>query len=374
MIDDVGRSAVRTVLGDLPADRLDRTDYHDHLFQVSPVLRGDELDDEAASSAEAASLRRSGFAAVVDATPIGMGRRPEALARISRTTGLHVVATTGAHRDVHYGTGHWLLDSSEEQLAEAFCRDVLDWMPVADTGRSGTGVACTPDGEPVRAGVVKIGIDYWKITDFERRVLSAAGTCQQRTGAAVMVHLEHGSAGFETLEELARIGVPASAVVLAHADRNPDPGLHAELAASGAYLGYDGWARHRRWPDSLLLDCLIKVAEAGGADRLMIGGDVARRSRYRGYGGMPGLAYLGERVLPRLESLGSPELVDAVLVRNPARWLAGGVGYITRPEGAVAEDHDRQGRREAGSSRIDEDPRGARTSGGQQRAVREEVG
>ena len=57
-----------------------------------------------------------------------------------------------------------------------------------------------------------------------------------------MVHLEHGSAAFELLEVLASDEVRPEAVLLAHIDRNPDPGVHPELAA-GAYLGYDGFAR-----------------------------------------------------------------------------------------------------------------------------------
>lgn len=63
------------------------------------------------------------------------------------------------------------------------------------------------------------------------------------------------------LETLESAGVPANRVVLAHLDRNPDPGLHAELAATGAYLGYDGAARAKYWPDSVLLNCLTEVAE-----------------------------------------------------------------------------------------------------------------
>ena len=53
----------------------------------------------------------------------------------------------------------------------------------------------------------------------------------------------------------------------AHVDRNPDPGLHAELAAAGAYLGYDGFARIRDWPDSMLIDCVVRSAELGATDR-----------------------------------------------------------------------------------------------------------
>jgi predicted metal-dependent phosphotriesterase family hydrolase len=317
----VDLTPVRTALGDVPAAQLGRTNYHEHLFQVSPLLVGDELDDEPASQAEAGSLRDSGFATMVDATPTGLGRRPEAVARISAAEGLHVVATTGAHREPHYGAGHWMLAQTEEQLADLFTRDVLDGLPASDEPvRAPT--ALGPAGEPVRAAVLKAGIGYWSITPFEHRVLAAVAATWHDTGAAVMVHLEHGSAAFEVLAELGRHGVPASAVALAHVDRNPDAGLHAELAAAGAYLGYDGFARSQRWPDSVLLDCLGQAAERGAAERILIGGDVARRTRYRAYGGMPGLAYLGERVLPRWEASAEPELVQAVLVSNPARWLS----------------------------------------------------
>ncbi|GMA90207.1 hypothetical protein [Homoserinibacter gongjuensis] len=93
---------VRTVGGDLAVDALGATNYHEHFFQVSPLLPGDELVDETASTEEARSLRASGFAAVVDATPHGLGRRPDALARLSRAARLTVVATAGRHRDDHY--------------------------------------------------------------------------------------------------------------------------------------------------------------------------------------------------------------------------------------------------------------------------------
>lgn len=73
---------VRTVLGDIPSERLGRCDYHEHLFQVSPLLVGDELDDEQASMQEAESLRRGGIDALIDATPTGLGRNPRGVARI----------------------------------------------------------------------------------------------------------------------------------------------------------------------------------------------------------------------------------------------------------------------------------------------------
>jgi phosphotriesterase-related protein len=324
---DQPAATVTTVLGEVDASSLGRTNCHEHLFQVTPLLPGDELDDEDASGREAAMLRRSGFEAMIDATPTCLGRDPAALARISRLTGLHIVATTGAHREAHYGDGHWLTELDEAQLASRFAADVEVGM--ADRDAPGgieerkANPARTDVGAPIRAGVLKAGIGYWGWTTFERRVLAAVATTHLRTGTPVLVHLEHGSATFELLDLLGADGVPADAVLLAHVDRNPDPGLHAELAATGAYLGYDGFARTRNWPDSVLIDCLVRAAELGASERLLLGGDVARRSRYVAYGGRPGLSYLGTRVIPRLERAGHHDLVRAALVANPARYLSG---------------------------------------------------
>ena len=314
--------AVRTVLGDISAARLGRCDYHEHLFQVTPLLPGDELDDEAASGREAASLHEAGIDAVVEATPTGLGRVPAGVARISAATGLAVVHTSGAHRQEHYRADHWLLAESVEGLLARFTADVLEGLPEHDLPERGA-LARGPGGAPVRAGLLKAGIGYWRTTAFERRALAACGAAARATGVAVMVHLEHGSAAWEVLDLLAAAGLPASRVLLAHADRNLDPGLRAELVAAGAFLGYDGMARHREAPDSAVLDCLEQVVAAGGGGGVVLGGDVARRSRYRAYGGMPGLDYLPRRFVPRARQRLGDAVVDRLLVDNPAAVLAG---------------------------------------------------
>jgi hypothetical protein len=141
----VPTGTVTTVLGEIDARNLGRTDYHEHLFQATPLLPGDELDDEDSSRQEAALLRESGFDAMIDATPTGLGRNPAALARISRATGIHVVATTGGHREAHYAPGHWLLELSSGELANRFTDDVQVGMPIRDTAGSAEMIA-GPDG------------------------------------------------------------------------------------------------------------------------------------------------------------------------------------------------------------------------------------
>ncbi len=307
---------VRTVLGDCKPSELGRTNVHEHLLMRSQLLRGDELDDVERSTAEAVELRNAGMDALVELTPIGLGRDPLNVAKIAEASGLRIVLATGIHRQAHYAPEHWVHRVTTDQLAELFVRDIVQGCDGADY----SGPLERPTS--IRAGIIKTGAGYWSISPLERRVLEAAGAAHVRTGAPVACHLEMGTAAWQVLEILRAAGVPAQRVMLSHVDRNPDPGLHAELAAAGCYLGYDGMARAKYWPDSTLLDCIMQVAERGGAGRILLGGDVGRRSSFRAYGGLPGMAYLPQRFIPRLRERGGEELVRHLLVTNPRDLLS----------------------------------------------------
>ncbi|MGN5734755.1 phosphotriesterase family protein [Arthrobacter psychrochitiniphilus] len=311
---------IRTVLGDIKPEELGYVDYHEHLFQVTPLLPGEELESEEKSQVEADLLVSAGISAIIDATPTGLGRNPAAVARISQATGLKIVHTTGAHHGGHYPQGHHLRALTVEELALVFVEDVMKGFRDGADGR-GEKVPSAA-GEPICAGVVKAGVRYWQIGDFETKVLHAAAICHGETGVSVMVHLDYGSASHEVLDLLESLGVSPHRVILAHVDRNLDPGLHSELASRGAYLGYDGAARHREAPDSAIIETLYAVVQDGHADRLLLGGDVARASRYIAYGGMPGLQYLPLRFIPRLHKEVGPDVMEMILRTNPARSLA----------------------------------------------------
>src|SRR5690625_8046954 len=125
---------VRTVLGEITPEGLGPVNGHEHVFQVSPLLPGDELDDPERSSAEVELLRGSGFAAMIDATPIGLGRRATDLRRISESTSVQIVASTGVHRDAHYAADH----RSEERRVGKEHRTRWLAMHVKKRGREST--------------------------------------------------------------------------------------------------------------------------------------------------------------------------------------------------------------------------------------------
>lgn len=80
-------------------------------------------------------------------------------------------------------------------------------------------------------------------------------------------------------------------------------------------------ARHRERPGSDLIACLVAVVDQVGPGRILLGGGVALRSRYRAYGGMPGLDHLPRRFVPRPEAAAGPAAVTAMLEGDPAAWL-----------------------------------------------------
>ena len=315
-MEDRPRRAVQTVLGPVTPDALGPTDAHEHLFLRTPALPGEAFTELEPMVAEASSVRAAGARAVADLTPIGLGRDPRALRLLAERTGLHVIAATGFHRDVHYPDGHWALGEPEDALAELLVADLTEGMDERDWQGP------RPRQGPARAGVIKLGASYQMLTPPERRRLAAGARAAVATGAPVAVHCELGTMAHELLDLLGQHGVPPGRVALAHLDHNPDPGLHAELAERGAFVICDGAGKVKYHPDSLLIELVGGMAEAGHAGSLLLGGDTARRGNLRAYGGGPGMAHLFAVLVPRLRKAFGGELVDRLVVANPARLFA----------------------------------------------------
>jgi predicted metal-dependent phosphotriesterase family hydrolase len=289
---------IRTIRGDIAPTELGPCDAHEHLFLVTPAQPGDEYSDVSKGIQEAQTLRAAGARALVDWTPIGLGRDLDGLSAVSEATGLHIVAATGLHRDVHYAADDPLRDETDDGLADRFAAELE------------------------RCGIIKVGAGYHSLSPFEAKAFVAAAAAHGRVGAPVCVHTEHGTMGLAIVERLRELRVRPERVILAHVDRNPDPGEHAETADTGAWLQLDGPGRAKYWPDSTILALIAELAERGHADRLLLGGDSGRRSMLRAYGGGPGLDYVFARFKPRLERDLGRELSDQIFVGNPARAFA----------------------------------------------------
>jgi phosphotriesterase-related protein len=305
-----------TVLGPLAPGELGVTDAHDHLFLRSPALAGQELEDVDAALAEVAEARATGIQTIAELTPIGLGRRPDLMRRVSREANVHVIAATGFHRDEHYPEGHWLYGTSDEALFDRMLSDVEIGMHPSDWHDPALPL------DQARAGAIKMGASYQRVTRHERRRLEAAAAVARQTGVGIICHTEVGTAGDEILSIVERAGLGANRLALAHLDRNPDPEVHIDLAARGLYLEYDTAGRIKYRPDSDLLRLISEVVGAGYGNRILLGLDLGRRDYFRAYDGGPGMRYLMATFAPRLERRIGGEAVRRILVDNAATFFA----------------------------------------------------
>ncbi|WP_426514274.1 phosphotriesterase family protein [Dactylosporangium sp. McL0621] len=291
-------ATIRTVTGDVPG--LGITDAHDHLFFRSRALPGQELDDIAAARGELTAFATAGGSAMVQWTPLGLGRGAESLPDLSRETGVRIVAATGLHRAEHYAPE--LLTRVMPRLAELFTTELT-------TGIGTTGV---------RAGLIKVAGGFHGLDTHARSTLHAAAAASTATGAPIAVHLEAGTASAEVLDFL---DVAPSKVILGHLERFPDVSTAVEAAARGAFVALDGPSRANAATDWRLRDLTTAIIEAGHADQLLFGGDTTT-ARARGSAEGPGPVWLLERLRPWLEHRFGTDIAEAVFVTNPSRAFA----------------------------------------------------
>lgn len=311
-----GATHVVTVLGPVAVEKLGVVDAHDHLLCDSPGLPGQEFTDPVRSAAELREGHASGIGAIVEMTPIGLGRDPAGLRDIAAATGVPIVAASGYHRDAHYPAGHWVYSATVERLADRIVADLTVGMHPADWRDP----ALPPDR--ARAGAIKGGASYHHISPAERRRLEAVAGASAATGAGILVHSEIGTCAHEIVDVLEGAGARAERIALAHLDRNPDPELHSEIAARGVTLEYDTVGRTKYHPDSTLLDLIEAVAAAGYLDRMMLGLDLGTREYLRAYGGGPGQRYLMTAFAPRLRRRLGADAAERILVGTPAQFYA----------------------------------------------------
>lgn len=309
----------RTVLGDIATTDLGRVDAHDHLLIAGGRAVRDDPDlaigERGDAITEAARFREVGGGTIVDAMPSGCGRDAEGLVSVSRAAGVHVIATAGFHTERYYDELHWPRRYPTDRLARVIARECADGFDRWDYAG--------PEPEPlrVRPGVLKCAFGLNAVTAWQQCAAEAVAEVHHLTHLPVLVHLEHGTAGARAVEVLSGLGVAPGQLALCHVDRNPDSYYHQELAATGAWLVYDGLGRERYRPVSAVLEVLTELVGQGQVGQLLLGADLARRSSRLAAGGS-GIAGLLSDLGPRIRAALSVSVFDQLMIDNPARFFA----------------------------------------------------
>ena len=301
---------IRTVRGDIDPSDLGACYSHEHVLCSPPpdvTDRDLEMDSEAAANLELTWFKQAGGRALVDMTPANYGRNAPGMKRVSEATGIHLIATTGLHKDKF--SARIVKDKSIDELADRFARDVTEGA----------------DGTDIRAGVIKAASSLNTITPNEEKVFRAAAKAHHLTGAPISTHTEVGTMGLAQIQLLVAEGVKPERIIIGHVDRQLVWDYHLAMLKMGVTLSYDQISKEKYGPDSQRVEFIVRAVKEGFGQQIMLGGDLARKSYWPSYGtgGGPGLTYILWRFIPWLRSEGlSENTLQDLLVHNPARVLA----------------------------------------------------
>lgn len=276
------------------------------------------IDDYETQKKEILRFKEAGGKTIVDATTIGIGRNPLLLRKIAEETGLNVICGAGFY--VHSTHPNYLNIASVEEIAKKIEEEVTIGI----------------DGTSVRAGVIgEIGISELFHAN-ERKVLHAAAIAAVKTGAGVLVHINPWTEnGVEAAEILLNSGVAPKKICISHVDVEGKEPYIQKLVNMGVYVEFDNFGKEyfvdlkaRRPGYGLFMKdtervALVKKLTDGGYDnQILLSCDVCLKTTLRRYGGW-GYDHVLTNIVPMMEEIGlNKNVIDKMLIDNPADFLA----------------------------------------------------
>jgi len=294
---------IMTVLGSIPSSGLGMILPHEHLFTD---LRGPAAEGYAQADIahvverlrpyieEIKALR---VTALVEATPLGVGRNIHAVRAVAEAADFPIVAATGAYREPFVPAE--LRALSQAALAEWMVRELTE-------GIEGTGV---------RAGFIKLCATDEGLTPLEERLLRAAAQASRATGAAIASHTKRGAVALRQVEILAEEGVEARRFIWVHAHCEPDVELQLRLARRGVFLEYDAIGQPGL-ADELFIGLLRRAWDAHCSARVLLSHDAGYYRPGEPNAPIRGFGYLMQAFLPKLRQAGFDETAIRTLVED----------------------------------------------------------
>jgi phosphotriesterase-related protein len=282
---------------------------HEHIFVDFRTPNHPEhavaeaADVVALMAPEVQKVQALGVAAMVDCTPVGVGRRADVLKAVSEATGLPLVAPTGIYREPN--VPDWAHAASEAELTE--------WMLSELQGEI--------EGSGVQAGWIKLSAGDDGITDCEAKILRAAAVAGRETNAVIGSHTKRGRVVRDQLNIIEAMGYTAERFIWIHTQKDPDFNVHLEVARRGAWLEYDGIGYG---DDEFYLEYIPYALDAGLVDQVMLSQDRGWYDPAKPGGGKPmPFTYLLEQFLPKLRAIGVDEaMIHRMVYTNPFRAFA----------------------------------------------------
>jgi phosphotriesterase-related protein len=315
---------VQTVLGPVDAADLGRTLIHEHVLvgypgwfmdtRMPPFIRHEALARVVDAFQQ---LHAYGVKTVVDPCPMDLGRDVGFVAEVSQRTGLNLICATGVYMEAH-GIPYTLRPFETDTIADIFQKEIEDGI-----GLSG-----------IRPGIIKIATGDGVVSDYERKMLTAASRAAKRTGLVLLSHTENCSCGHDQIDIVTGEGVAPSRLLVGHCCGRDDHEYQAALARRGVFVGFDRFGLEIFNSDANRTRNVKQMIDAGLRDHVLLSHDTVNCW----LGGVPGfgdpaqvghivpnwkLTHLFENIFPALRGMGVSDAdLDHIVTDNPRRYFS----------------------------------------------------
>lgn len=314
---------VNTVLGPVPADQLGMTSVHEALLSVVPgaqyaydisIDRAEIFDTLAAQLAE---FRSHGGGTIVDSTGMFHGRDVKLYEALSRSTGVHIVASTGMGPEALLG-GYFLTPQTNpptpwpaEKFADLFTKEITEGMVIPRVEQRAS------------AGMVTTTTTPEGTTATDESLLSGAARTSLATG--VPLSIRYGSDAIHDLEIVLAEGLAADRIIVGGLDRKDAvaSGAHLEVLARGAFIGIDhvGSDDDDHLSDDDRAALVAELVGAGHGHRMLLSSNAIGVAKGQPDYDLP-FSYLLSTFVPALKDRGIDEAaIQRILVDNPRELL-----------------------------------------------------
>ena len=347
MTEETQEKIVQTVLGNISPTQLGSTMTHEHLIIDFSMMFREPRDpnnvemmdapvtmenlgwisqycysnkdnllvtDEQTAIAERIQYKKLGGGTIVDATTIGIGRNPKALARISKASSVNIVMGAGYYVDAAQPSN--VDELTEDQIAEQIYLEITQGV----------------DESGIKAGIIgEIGCT-WPLTTNEIKILRAAAAAQSQSGSSISIHPgRHETAPEEILNILKQSGADLTRVIMGHLDRTVNSiEILKQIAESGCTLEWDLFGNEVSYyqpsnfdmpSDAQRLEFIRIMLNDGLQDRIVVAHDICTKHRLAKYGGH-GYGHFIAHVVPRMVEKGfTNDEIHSITDLNPRRLL-----------------------------------------------------
>lgn len=316
------RRSVSTVLGPVPASDLGVVAVHEALLSVVPGaeyaydISFDRAEMFEILAGKLTAFRDAGGRTIVDSAGMFAGRDVRMYEALSRSTGVHIVASTGMGPEESLG-GYFLTPQTNpptpwpaEKFADLFAGEVTEGMVVPRVERRGP------------AGLIAVTATRSGTTPTDESLLR--GAARAALGTGVPMSLRYGADAPVDLEIVLDEGLPADQVVVGGLDRADAvaAGWPAAVAERGSYVALDHVGRDDDGVRDADRAALVAELAAGGhGGRILLSSNAIGVAKGRPDDGLP-FAHVLTTFAPLLAKQGvADEDIQRLLVANPRGLL-----------------------------------------------------